>query len=122
MDVHSIYAGRFRWIGALLLSCLVAAIFLQGCGTTNVLKNVKIQEVKPPEALLTCEGKPATPSIDQLSGPDGDNVLAAYLARQEYARKDCWCSVEELRAFVNKTPAPAECKKPQTDPESVLPD
>jgi hypothetical protein len=106
--------GRFRWTGALLLLCLVVAIFLQGCGTT-VLENVKIQEIRPPDGMLTCEDAPTVPTVDQLSAPDGDNVFSAYIARLEYARLDCWCSVQEMKAYLNKTPVPAMCLKETPD-------
>jgi hypothetical protein len=99
--------GRSPSIGARLLSCL-AMLALSGCGP-KILENRTIERVAPPAGLLTCEPAPAVPTVDQLAGPDGDNVLAAYVARLEYARRDCECAVKELRAWVDQVPAPKEC-------------
>lgn len=104
MTSRSRFSGRFLSTGALLLSCLA----MIGCAPT-VLENKTIERVEPPEGLLTCAPKPTVPTVDQLAGADGDNVLSAFIARLEYARQDCECAVKELKAWVDQVPPPKEC-------------
>jgi len=112
------FRGRSHWIGVLFLSCL-ALFLISACASPKVLENRTIERVKPPAGMLVCAPAPEVPTTDRLASDDGDNALAAYWARVEYARRDCWCAVEELRAFVDETQAPADCNdalKKETTP------
>lgn len=107
MTSHFFLSGQFHWrFGPLLLLCLAVT----ACGNTKVLENVKYKDIEVPDGMFQCAGKPAIPTMDQLSGPDGDNVFASYVARLESARKDCECAVHELKSFVKKTPVPLSCQ------------
>lgn len=95
--------GRFRSPGGRRrLSCLAASLALPlmagGCAHKPLVQT-RIERIELPASLPSCAATPAVPSIDAIAGPDGDNVLAVYIAKLESALRDCHGAMAEIREW-----------------------
>lgn len=78
-----------------ILSGLIPAGFLTGCGASRV------EIVKPPSEWMVCKAEPMAPLITEAD-VEGDDKLAAFLIDLRESGADCRTKVLAIKEFFDR--------------------